>query len=90
MPLKELGRDERRDAVAGAFRLHATVAADAAARRCPVLIVDDVGTTGATVERIATLLATAGCAVSGVASVALVSPGRPAPSHAPARPTPPR
>jgi predicted amidophosphoribosyltransferase len=87
LPLKELGRDERRRAVAGAFAIDPRIAARAAAARCPVIVVDDVVTTGATVDRIATMLASAGCPVTGVASVALVSPGTPAPSRAPARPT---
>ena len=90
VPLKELGRDERRRAVADAFRVDPAVAARAVAQRRPVIVVDDVVTTGATVERLATVLAAAGCPPSGAASVALVSPGRPAPSRAPARPTHPR
>jgi len=90
VPLKELGRHERREAVAGAFRLDPAVVVRAVHEAGGVLIVDDVVTTGATAERIAALLTTAGVAVTGVASVALVSPGRPGPSRAPARPRPPR
>lgn len=89
-PLKELGRDDRRRAVAGAFVLHPQVAARVAAAQCPLIVVDDVVTTGATVERIATLLSASGCPVTAVASVALVSPGTPAPNRARARPTLPR
>jgi len=89
-PLKKLGREARRTAVAGAFRLDSAVVTRVTAAHRPLLVVDDVVTTGATVERIAAMLSAAGCPVTGVAAVALVSPGRPAPSHAPARPTLPR
>lgn len=90
VPLKTLGRDERRLAVRGAFALAPRGAAQALAGRLPVLVVDDVATTGATIEQVAALVAAAGVPVAGAAVVAAVSPGRPAPSPAPAPPTPRR
>lgn len=86
-PLKQLGRDERRVAVQGAFTVDARVVQRMSAEPLPLLIVDDVVTTGATVDRLAALLSAAGLSVSGAAAVALVSPGRPGPTPAPARPT---
>jgi predicted amidophosphoribosyltransferase len=90
VPLKTLGRDERRLAVRGAFALSPRATARALAGRLPLLVVDDVATTGATIEQVATLIEAAGVPVEGAAVVAAVSPGRRAPILGPAPPTPRR
>jgi predicted amidophosphoribosyltransferase len=90
VPLKTLGRDERRLAVRSAFALAPRATARVLAGRLPLLVVDDVATTGATIEQVAALLSSAGVQVAGAAVVAAVSPGRPAPILAPAPPTPRR
>lgn len=86
VPLKELGRDDRHRAVAGAFR--------AAPRGLPgglpdphVIVVDDVLTSGATTGEAVRALQASGVPVTGVAVVAAVSRGTSAPSPAPAPPT---
>lgn len=62
-----LGRAERRRNVHGSMRLRRTVRAD---RALPVLLVDDVVTTGATLDEAARVLVAAGFRVRGAAVLA--------------------
>lgn len=68
-PQARLGRDERLRNVRGAFRLRAD-AADGARRGPPVLLVDDVVSTGATAVACAEVLASGGVRLAGVVSFA--------------------
>jgi predicted amidophosphoribosyltransferase len=80
-PMKGLGRADRSIEVAGAFSARAPVADH---RGRPLIVVDDVVTTGATVTEAVRALARAGVRVDGVAAVAATSRGRPVPTRGPA------
>ena len=82
-PLKGLGREERQREAASAFRPRA---GRPPPLRPPVIVVDDVLTTGATTAAVRAALATLGIEVGGFAVVA-ATPGTPVPIPAPARPT---
>jgi predicted amidophosphoribosyltransferase len=87
-PLKGLGRTARQDHVAGAFRPVAR--GTAMVGRGPVIVVDDVITSGATVaESVGTLLRL-GVRVDAVAVIAAVSRDRSATNPVRARPMRPR
>lgn len=85
-PLKQLGRLDRLEQVRGAFRPRPGVPRLPAGT--PVLVVDDVITTGATVREVIRVLRAIGIDPGGIAAVAAVSRGRSVPSPAPARSTP--
>ena len=76
--LKRLGKQARRDRIAGAFRLSGGVASGA-----PVILVDDIITTGATIAEAMRMLTAAGIRVSAIAVVAATaSPDTSATFHA--------
>ncbi len=75
-PLKGLGRDARFDRVAGAFRAAPTARTRGRRHAGPVVVVDDVITTGATVTEAVRVLLGAGLPVVGVATVAATPAGR--------------
>lgn len=89
-PLKELSRDERRDAVANAFAVAGDHVMGLRRPRAPVLVVDDVVTTGATVGEVVRVLADARIRTHGIAAIALANRDTSAPIRARARPTFPR
>lgn len=84
-PLKELGRDARRQAVAGAFRAHGRPL-PARGAHARVIVVDDVLTSGATTGEAVRALQAGGIPVTGVAVVAAVSRDTSATSRARAQP----
>lgn len=89
-PAKGLGRDDRQRALAGAFRVERR--SQPLTGRRPVLVVDDVLTTGATAGEAVRALRACGLTVAGVAVIASVSRpggvsrGRSATSRGPAPP----
>lgn len=85
-PLKQLGRLDRLQQVRGAFRPRA--GAPRLPPGTPVLVVDDVITTGATVGEVVRVLQDMGVEPTGISVVAAVSRGRSGQNPAPARSTP--
>ena len=73
-PLRGMGAKEREDAVRGAFRI--ATARRQAVRGRPVLLIDDVYTSGATANACARILRRAGAAEVGVLTWARVVRGR--------------
>lgn len=83
--LKGLGRDDRRAAVAGAFGVDRRVRARLPPG--PIVVVDDILTTGATAGEAVRALSAAGLTVAGVAVIAAASRDTSARSPGPVRPT---
>lgn len=83
--LKGMGRDERRAAVTGTFGVDRHVRARLP--RGPIVVVDDILTTGATAGEAVRALSAIGLTVTGVAVVAAASRDTSATSRGPARPT---
>jgi predicted amidophosphoribosyltransferase len=74
-PQVDLPADQRRANVAGAFALRA--GRNRAVRNCCVVLVDDVATTGATLEACARVLRSAGAHEVRAITAARVPTGRP-------------
>jgi predicted amidophosphoribosyltransferase len=88
-PLKQLSRADRQRAIVGAFRIDERRAAWTRASYAPVIVVDDVITTGATIGEVIRTLAAGHVNVAAVAAIASASRDTSAWSPAPARPRTP-
>ncbi len=83
-PLKELPRTERALAVSGSFTARPPDVQGLLDAPGPVIVVDDVLTTGATVAEAVRALSAAGVRIAGIAAVTAASRDRWVPSPAPA------
>lgn len=76
-PLKRLGRQDRQERIAGAFRsAPAHAGTRASGPDHPIVIVDDIVTSGATTAEAVRTLTRAGLRITGIAAVAATPVGR--------------